>query len=141
MGKSDIVISDLIEHLNTKDKAERMAIFIWGVLIYSIAFSIFFSPMNIVTGGSTGLSLIFRDVLGIDPSTTVFIISFILLVIGYFLLGKYNTVKTVFGVILLPIFMKFSSTFQNFFDMNGISLFITVCYGGIMMGLGNGMII
>lgn len=141
MGKSDIVISELVEQLNTRNRAERCAIFIWGVLIYAIAFSIFFSPRNIVTGGTTGLSLILRDVLGIDTSITVFVLSFILLVIGYFLLGKYNTIKTVFGVILLPIFMEFSSIFQGLFDVSDSSLFLTVLFGGVMMGLGNGMII
>lgn len=141
MGKSDFVISELIEQLNTRNRAERCAIFIWGVLVYAIAFSIFFSPRNIVTGGSTGLSLILRDLLGVDTSISVFVVSFILLVIGYFLLGKYNTIKTFFGVILLPIFMEFSSVFQGIFDVSDSSLFLTVLFGGVMMGLGNGMII
>lgn len=141
MGKGDFVVNDLIEQLNTRNRAERCAIFVWGVLIYAIAFSIFFSPRNIVTGGSTGLSLILRDTFGIDPSISVFGISFILLVIGYFLLGRYETIKTFFGVIMLPIFMEFSSVFQSFFDVSESSLFLVVFFGGIMMGLGNGMII
>lgn len=141
MGKGEIVVSELIEQLNTKNRPERCAIFIWGVLIYAISFSIFFSPRNIVTGGSTGLSLILRDTLGVDTSISVFVISFVLLVVGYFLLGRYNTIKTFFGVILLPIFMEFSSIFQNLFDVTSSSLFLTVFFGGIMMGLGNGMII
>lgn len=141
MGKSDIVISELIEQLNTRNRAERCAIFIWGVLIYAISFSIFFSPRNIVTGGSTGLSLLLKDVFGIDTSISVFVISFVLLVIGYFLLGKDNVIRTIFGVILLPIFMKFSSIFQGLLDVSNLSLFMTVFFGGIMMGLGNGMII
>ena len=65
MGKADIVVNEIIEQLNTKDRAERCAIFIWGVMIYALAFSIFFSPRNIVTGGSTGLSIIFKDVFNI----------------------------------------------------------------------------
>ena len=142
MGKSDIVISELIEQLNTKDRAERTAIFIWGVLIYAIAFSIFFSPSNIVTGGTTGLSLIFRDLFNISTSFSVFTMSFILLVIGYFLLGKKYFIRTSFGVVLLPVFMEFSKCFQTFFNMDNISsLFIMILFGGVMMGLGNGMII
>lgn len=141
MGKGDIVISDLIEKLNTKDRAERLAIFIWGVLIYAIAFSIFFSPKNIVTGGTTGLSLILKDTLNIDTSITVFVISFALLVVGYFLLGKGYAIKTLFGVIILPVFMEFSSVFQSFFDVGNLSLFLIVFFGGMLMGLGNGMII
>lgn len=141
MEKREFVVSELITQLNSKNRAERCAIFIWGVLIYAIAFSIFFSPRNIVTGGTTGLSLIVYDLLGIDTSIFVFVVSFILLVIGYFLLGKYNTIKTFFGVMLLPIFMEFSSIFVGLFDLGDASLFLIVFLGGVMMGLGNGMII
>lgn len=141
MEKNEIIINELINRLNSKNRAERCAIFIWGVLIYSIAFSIFFSPCNIVTGGTTGLSLLLRDVFGIDTSVCVFVSSFVLLIIGYFLLGQSYAIKTFFGVILLPIFMNFSGIFQTFFDMTDLSLFLTVFFGGIMMGLGNGMIL
>ena len=97
MGRGDIVISELVEKLNNSNKLERCAIFIWGVLIYAIAFSIFFSPRNIVTGGSTGLSIILEDCCNIHPSFTVFLVSFIFLVVGYFLLGKRYAIKTFFG--------------------------------------------
>lgn len=141
MNNRDFTIGELITELNTRNRSERIAIFIWGVLIYAISFSIFFSPRNIVTGGSTGLSLLVYDVFGIDTSITVFVFSFILLAIGYFTLGKYSTIKTIFGVILLPIFMEFSAIFQGLFNLKESSLFLTVFFGGIMMGLGNGMII
>ena len=141
MGKADIVVNEIIEQLNTKDRAERCAIFIWGVMIYALAFSIFFSPRNIVTGGSTGLSIIFKDVFNIDTSITVFGISFILLVVGYFMLGKRYAIKTFFGVIMLPIFMKFSTIFQSYFNVSDTSLFLLIIFGGVLMGLGNGMII
>ena len=141
MEKRELIISDLITRLNSQNRAERIAIFIWGVLVYAIAFSIFFSPCDIVTGGTTGLSLIVREVFHIDTSIFVFVVSLFILIIGYFLLGKYNSIKTVFGVILLPICMEFSSIFQSIFDMTELSLFLTVFFGGIMMGLGNGMII
>lgn len=141
MGKSDIVISELVEQLNTRNRAERCAIFIWGVLIYAIAFSIFFSPRNIVTGGTTGLSLILKDAFGFDTSVSVFVTSFALLIVGYFLLGKRYMIKTFFGVVLLPIFMDFSAIFRGIFDVSHSSLFLTVVFGGVMMGLGNGMII
>lgn len=141
MGREDIVISELVERLNNSDKLERCAIFIWGVLIYAIAFSIFFSPRNIVTGGSTGLSIILEDFLMISPSVTVFLVSFIFLVIGYFLLGRRYAIKTFFGVVMLPIFMEFSSIFQIYFNVSDSSLFLVSFFGGILMGLGNGMIV
>ena len=66
MGKGEFVVNDLIEQLNTKNRVERCAIFVWGVLIYALAFSIFFSPYDIVTGGTTGLSLIVRNIFHVD---------------------------------------------------------------------------
>ena len=141
MGKGEFVVNDLIEQLNTKNRVERCAIFVWGVLIYALAFSIFFSPRNIVTGGSTGLSLILRSMFGVEPSVTIFIVSFVLLIIGYFLLGKYSTIKTCFGALLLPIFIEFTNVFQIFFNVQDSSLFLVVFFGGILMGLGNGLIL
>ena len=141
MEKRDARIEEVINSLNARNRSERIAIFIWGVLVYAISFSIFFSPKNIITGGTTGLSLIVDKFLKIDTSVFVFFVSFTLLVIGYFLLGKKNTIKTIFGVILLPIFLEFSSIFQVLFHLEASSLFLTIFFGGIMMGLGNGMII
>ena len=141
MEKRDTKIEELISTLNTRNRSERIAIFIWGVLIYAISFSVFFSPKNIVTGGTTGLSLIVDQFLKIDTSIFVFSISFTMLIIGYFLLGTKNTIKTIFGVILLPIFLEFSNIFHLLFHLEISSLFLTIFFGGIMMGLGNGMII
>ncbi len=141
MEKRDTRIEEIVNTLNARNRSERIAIFIWGVLVYAISFSIFFSPKNIVTGGTAGLSLIVDKFLKIDTSVFVFFVSFTLLVIGYFLLGKKNTIKTIFGVILLPIFLEFSSIFQVLFHLEASSLFLTIFFGGIMMGLGNGMII
>lgn len=141
MRGKNVIVNEFIDKLNKKNMVEKVAVFIWGVLIYAISFSIFFSPRDIVTGGTTGLSLIVRDVVGIDTEIFVFVSSFLLLVIGYFMLGKYSTIKTFFGVVLLPIFMEFSSVFQRFFDVSESSLFLVVFFGGIMMGLGNGLVI
>ena len=87
MIRNDIDINELIYRLTTKDRVFRISIFICGILIYAIAFSLFFSPYNIVCGGSTGLSLIIKELFGMDPSLFVFIVSSILLVFCYLFLG------------------------------------------------------
>ena len=84
MIRNDFYVNELIEKLNTKDRVFRVSIFIWGVFIYAISFSLFYSPNNIVSGGSTGLSLIAKEVFGIDTSLFVFIVSFILLFVCCF---------------------------------------------------------
>ena len=139
--RTDIDINEILLKIDNHNLAERCAMFIWGVLIYALSFSLFFSPHNIVTGGPTGLSIIINDLFHIDTSIFVFVVSVIILIIGYFALGKYNTLKTILGVIILPIFMKFTSIFPQYIDLSESSMFLVVFFGGILMGLGNGIII
>lgn len=139
--RSDIDINELLIKIDSKNIAERCALFIWGVLLYAISFSLFFSPNDIVTGGSTGLAIIINEIFNVDMSLFVFFFSLAFLIIGYITLGKYNTLKTICGVILLPIFIKFTSIFPMIIDLSKSSMFLIVFFGGIVMGLGNGIII
>lgn len=141
MIRNDFYVNELIDKLNNKDRVFRIAIFIWGVLIYAISFSLFYSPNNIVSGGSTGLSLVVKEIFGIDTSLFVLIVSFLLLIVCYVFLGKTDTIKALLGSMLLPIFMEFSSVYYGIFDFHISSLFMVVFIGGMLMGLGNGMII
>ena len=139
--RSDIDVNELLLKIDNNNYVEKCSLFVWGVLIYALSFSVFFSSHDIVTGGSTGLSIIINNIFGIDMSLFVFIFSVIMLAVGYITLGKYYTMKSVFGVILLPIFMKFTSIFNLFINLDNVSLFLISFYGGIFMGLGNGIII
>lgn len=141
MVRNDFNVNELIHMLNYKNRPFRVSIFIWGVLIYAISFSMFFSPNNIVSGGSTGLSLIVKEVFDIDSSVFVLVVSSILLFVSYIFLGKYDTVKALLGTLLLPVFIEFSSVYYEIFNLEISSMFMVVFIGGILMGLGNGMII
>lgn len=141
MTRTGHYANELIYQLKSKNRLFRMAIFIWGVLIYAISFSIFFSPNNIVSGGTTGLSLIVKELIGLESSCFVLIFSLLTLIISYIFLGKYDTMKALLGSLILPVFMEFSSIYQGLVGLEDTSLFLIVFIGGLLMGLGNGMII
>ena len=141
MEYSNFNVKDFIASLDKKNRPEKFLIFVCGVLIYSIAFSIFYSPRNVVTGGTTGLSIIIYDLFKIDQSITVFVLSFIILIIGFFLLERKVIIKTLFGVVLLPIFMEFGGFYVHMLQFENTSLFLIVFFGGVVMGFGNGLII
>ena len=94
-----------------------------------------------VTGGTTGIALILKDICNIDTSVSVFVLSFVLLVIGFFLLDRKTMIKTIFGVALLPLFMKFGALYGDMLQFDSTSLFMMVFSGGVLMGIGNGLII
>ncbi|MBQ6494692.1 MAG: YitT family protein [Bacilli bacterium] len=131
----------IVKGLERDSFLKKAALFIWGVLLYSISFSLFFSNNDIVTGGSTGIALIINEIYKIDVSTFVFVFSVIALIIGFFFLGLENTLKTISGVLILPIFLKFTSIFPRYIDLSNLPMFMIILLGGIIMGLGNGIIL
>ena len=139
--RSDIDINELLLRIDKNNRMERIALFIWGVLMYSISFTLFFSNNDIVTGGSAGLANIVNELTGMSMSLFIFLFSLILLIVGYILLGKDMMIKTIFGVVLFPVFMQFSLIFPQIIDLSNSSMFLIVFFGGIFMGLGNGIII
>ena len=139
--RSDIDINELLLRIDKNNRMERISLFIWGVLMYSISFTLFFSNNDIVTGGSAGLANIINELTGMSMSFFIFIFSLVLLIVGYITLGKNMMVKTIFGVVLFPVFMEFSLVFPKIIDLSNSSMFLIVFFGGIFMGLGNGIII
>ena len=77
------------------------------------------------TSYDSAINLILTNKFGIKPGLRGFILA----------------LDNIFAVIMLPIFMKFSSIFQGYLDVSELSLFLTVFFGGALMGLGNGMIV
>lgn len=72
-----------------------------GVLFMSMAFHFFFLPMDLVTGGVTGISIILQDI--ITPALFIFIANIVLLLIGLAFLGTKFFMKTIYGTIMLPL--------------------------------------
>ena len=79
---------EIINNKRKEDLFERIILFISGVFLYSFSFSVFFNRNDLVSGGVSGLSILVNNIYKIDTSLFVFIISSIILIIGYMLLDK-----------------------------------------------------
>ena len=136
--KSDI--NDLLKDINNKNAPERYCIFIFGLFLQAFSFNIFYAPYNIVTGGTTGLSILFKHLFNVDPSLFVLISSVILLILSFFLLDFKNTLRSVIGTLLLPLFIKTTAILVSYINFNNTSLFVIALFGGIISGLSTGLI-
>ena len=82
-----------------------------GVLLISIAYYFFLEPVNLVTGGVTGLMILFKPILPFEPSVLMYILNISLLIIGLFTLGKDFFLKTCYASVLSPtIILIFEKT-------------------------------
>lgn len=139
--KESIASLEILEHIKKENFTQRVCLFITGTLLYALSFTIFFEPFNIVTGGTTGLAQIINSIKPINISLFVLVASFIIQVLGFLLLGFKETVKTLLGVIILPIFLEFATVFTSYIDFSNTSLFLTVTCGSIITGFASGIIL
>lgn len=122
-----------------KDYLYRFALLIMGLLLFSLAFNFFLSPNNLVFGGVSGLSIVFKEIAGIDPSFFVFVVSFLLLIVSVIFLGKDKTVGSLLGSFLLPLFMKATELLTVYISFE-IDMFVAAIFGGVLAGIGIGLV-
>lgn len=121
----------------SRSSISRFIYFILGMLLFSFSFNYFLLPNDLVFGGVSGLSIIFKNIL--DPSIFVFVVSSILLIISYIFLGKKKTFGSAVGSLLLPVFLKIMSFVTDNIDKVD-EVFLAVIFGGLLAGVGIGFV-
>ena len=132
--------SNILEMIEAKYKVRRYFELIIGVLLISLAFNIFLLPTDLVFGGVSGLSIIVKEIIPINPSKFIMIASLILLVISYLVLGKKETRGSIIGSILFPIFVELTSNINQYINLDTSNLLLAVIFGGIIYGFGAGLV-
>lgn len=130
---------DVIKEIYKKDRLKRYASFLVGILIVALAFNIFILPNDIVYGVS-GLGVIFKRTMNIDPSLVILIGSVILLILSYLLMGKEKTANSVVGSLLYPVFVKATEWVIPLVDLGETEPVLIAIFGAAISGFGLGLI-
>lgn len=126
--------------IKDKNTYRNFCEFIIGMLITSVAVSVFYKPNDVVTTGCTGLSILISNYIDIDLSLIVFSLSSVLLAVSFCVFGLEYGAKNILGTILFPIFIKAASLINVFVTFNNTSLFLLILIGGVLSGIGFGMV-
>ena len=121
-------------------KFKKYLILIFGVLIEAIGFSLFLEPNNLSATDISGLSIIFERLYNIDISIFILIGNLLLIIVSFIMLGKKNTINTILGSLLLPLFISLTQPLPSIISLYGVDMIIIAVIGGILMGVGNGII-
>lgn len=133
-------INDILEKIESKYRVRRYFQLIIGVLMVAVAFNLFLLPNDLVFGGVSGLSIIIKEIIPINPSTFIMITSLILLIVSYFTLGKEKTKGSILGSILFPIFVNLTANISSIIPITIDEMLLAVIFGGIISGLGMGLV-
>ncbi len=129
------------EVLQLVEKAHLLKRYLYlviAVIIYAIAYNLFFFKNNIVYGGASGISIITRDL--IEPSIMILILNVFFLILSYFLLGKKQTLDSIVGSLLFPIFVKLTANISNYISIDNSNLLLIAIIGGVCVGFAAGIV-
>ncbi|OAB37689.1 hypothetical protein PMSD_09020 [Paenibacillus macquariensis subsp. defensor] len=107
-----------------------------GSLIISIGFNLFFLPNGIASGGVSGLSVLVKSWLGLEPAFTQWALNIPLFVLGFLLLGSNYGIRSLLGSIILPLFVLMTKEWP----IPTANPLLASIYGGICVGLGIGLV-
>ena len=122
---------------------------ILGAAILGAGTGIFIVPFDLVTGGVSGLAIVFEHMLpfNIDVDTYVAIITWGLFLIGLLVLGKGFAMKTLVSSIVYPLSLSIASklvspdVLNGFFYLEGysyndITILLAALFGSLCIGIG-----
>ena len=112
------------------------SLIIIGTLILGVSYNAFLLPAKLAAGGVVGISTILHELYGWTPSLVQISLNLPLFILGYFLLGKSFSVKTLIGTTLLPLFIALTSKLSAGVE----DPMLASIYGGILTGLGLGLV-
>ncbi len=109
-----------------------------GCLVAAASINIFVVPSSLLTGGVTGIAIIFYFLAGLPIGVQTLLYNVPLLIASYKLLGKKYTVDVVIGTLMFSFALdatKFLAAYTPTED-----LMLAAIYGGIFNGVGYGIV-
>ena len=116
------------------DQVKEYFMIAFGLFLYSLAWKWFLIPHEITGGGATGISAIVLYATGVPISVTYFAINSVLLLIAIKTLGLAFSLRTIYGVVMLTLWLALPIKPLAEFDA-----FMSCVLGGILAGVGMGL--
>lgn len=112
----------------------------FGNFLYALTVKLFLLPGGLVTGGTTGIALTINYFFHIPISIFVFLFNIVMLLIGFFILGKQFASTTVASSILYPFFLELLNRVMGDFTLTN-DLLLNTLFCGFGIGISLGMVI
>lgn len=107
-----------------------------GCAIAALGFNLFLKPNQIASGGMVGISLLVNRLFNIEPAILQWGGNIPLIFVGLILMGRKFTLRTIFGSLVLPLFILLTTNIHSLTS----NLLLASIYGGLLSGLGLGIV-
>lgn len=129
----------IVKAVKEKNKYYRMFLLFISLLISAVIYNMFLLPLNIVTGGTSGIAQITKYMYNIDPAFMVLILSIICLAISILFLDFVKTASTLVTTFLYPALVKITEPLSTLITVEANDIFIVVLITAVILGIANGL--
>ena len=123
-----------------KKRVYETIMIIIGNLILAFGLCAFVTPVGLISGGASGIGIAVKSITGINISYTVYVINFIMFVIGFIFLGKKFAFGTLLSTFLYPTFIALFERIPQLANITN-DILLSALYGGLCIGLGLGVVL
>ena len=121
-----------------KDNLIDVSFIIFGSFIGSIGINMFLIHSKLLSGGTTGIALIFQYLFKVQAGYTILLLNIPLFILSGFKLNKKFTIYSIIGTVTLSLSLIFTHPVANILNINDNLLYCL--YGGVVCGLGYGLV-
>ena len=122
--------------LRKTNAAIEYGIIVLGTAIMAFAIKNIYDPVSMVTGGVSGLAIIFKEMWGVPLWLTNTLLNVPLFASAYFIMGWKFIKRTLFATVLLSLFL-YVLPVVNLTDSD---MLLSALFGGILSGIGTGLL-
>lgn len=130
----------ILETVKKKKLVRRYILLILSLFISACYFNLLQLPTQIVTGGSSGVSIILNYYFYWDPYQVIFIISAILLIAGFVFLGFEKTSGALVTTIIYPMFVNLTANISDYIVVDLSDKILISIFIGLLAGITTGMV-
>ena len=128
----------MIKLLKSKTFILDVILIFIGCIIASLGVNLFLTHAKLLSGGATGVALIFQYLTGVQAGIVVFIINLPLFLISYKQLSKSFTLYSAIGMVSLSLALIITKPLSALIKVDDILLYCI--YGGVLCGAGYGLV-
>ena len=131
---------DVLKEVESKHKVIRLIIFFVCCFFVALMYNVFFVPNNLVIGGVGGLAIVIKTVFGLNTSVFIGIMTIVLLILSYIIMGKEETKKNIVGAISYSVLTALTEPISKYFIIKFDSYLFTILIAIIAYSIPLGII-
>ncbi|MBS5283531.1 MAG: YitT family protein [Clostridiales bacterium] len=122
--------------MKQKHPVVEYGIILLGTFLIGIAIKNIYDPVNLVTGGASGIAIIVKELFGVPLWLTNTILNVPLFITAYYMMGWQFMKRTLFATAMLSVILYLLPERA----IIGNDLFLSAIFGGIITGIGTGLV-